>query len=120
MAVSSCHSCLGLTLMQSLKLSMLINILKKVNPMAATDTNSLLNYGKCFACAGLSAAEIMELSLLDQINANVAGTNAPVVYVADPNTEALTPADVLLPCLAYSADGTGSIYGWDITGGQWV
>lgn len=41
--------------------------------MAATDPNSLMAYGKCFACEGLDAADVMELALLDQISKTAGG-----------------------------------------------
>ena len=46
--------------------------------------------------------------------------NFPVVYVADPNAEGLMPADPTKPGVAYSADGSGSFYGWNTTTLTWV
>ena len=64
---------------------------------------------------------MMELALLDQINAGVGALgNFPVVYVADPNAEGLMPADPTKPGVAYSADGSGSFYGWNTTTLTWV
>lgn len=53
---------------------------------------------------------------------NVRTTNSvnnPVVYVADPNAEALTPTFSDLPCVAYKVDGTASKF-WDTVGLQWL
>jgi len=47
------------------------------------------------------------------------GANPPVVYTANPNTEALTPLRINSPAIAYSADGSGSIYGWNTTLHTW-
>lgn len=48
-----------------------------------------------------------------------AASNPPVVYVADPNTELLTPADPAQPCIAYSADGTLAMFGWNVGLAVW-
>jgi hypothetical protein len=47
-------------------------------------------------------------------------TNAPIVYTADPNVEGLTPLDPNQTCVAYSADGTLAIYGWNVDNQNWV
>jgi len=46
-------------------------------------------------------------------------TNPPIVYTADPNAEGLTPLDPTQPCVAYSADGTLAIYGWNVGNQNW-
>lgn len=42
------------------------------------------------------------------------------VYTADPNTEAVVPDDLNEPAIAYSADGSLAIYGWSVSGQNWV
>lgn len=68
-----CYDCYGATLAQGMKLVILKETLLKLDPMAATDPQSLMAYGKCFACEGVSAADVMELALLDQIRAASGG-----------------------------------------------
>lgn len=44
--------------------------------MAATDPQSLLSQGHCYACYGASEFQIMKLALLAQISTNHNATNA--------------------------------------------
>lgn len=87
--------------------------------MATCNTSTLLDSAKCFQC--LSKKELQ--AVIAQLLCNISSTavaNPPVVYTADPNTEGLTPANAALPCVAYSADGSGSIYGWSVATTTWV
>ncbi len=77
----------------------------------------------CFQC--LSEAQLAQINayLLCQIVNNGgggSGGNQPVIYTSDPNTEALTPANVNLPGMAYSADGSGAVFGWSVTQQKWL
>lgn len=63
-SIDWCPDCPGLTQYELLRMGLIKSILLKLDPMAATDTNSLLNAGRCFQCYGLSMAETMELSML--------------------------------------------------------
>jgi hypothetical protein len=74
-----------------MRLSLFANILTTLDPMAATDPQSLLTYGKCFDCYGANTVQMMELALLDQIlaagggggggTANMSGVGSPVGVV---------------------------------------
>jgi hypothetical protein len=55
---------------------------------------------------------INEFDIIPFAGSSVA--NADVVYINDPNAEGLTPLDPTQPCTAYSLDGTGAFYGWNI------
>lgn len=80
---------------QLMKLVLLSNILTASNPMAATDPQSLFEYGKCFACYGLSAYDIMELALLDQIaqaGGGGGGSPSPVICGAYGGQPTFTPS----------------------------
>lgn len=46
--------------------------------------------------------------------------NCPEVYVTDPNTEGVKPDNVNLTAMAYSADGSGAIFGWSVLLQLWV
>lgn len=46
-------------------------------------------------------------------------SNPPVVYQSDPNVEGLKPADPTKSCVAYSQNGDGSFYGWNISSQLW-
>ena len=50
----------------------------------------------------------------------IVAPNQPVIYITDPNVEGLRPIDPTKPCIAYSRDGTGSIYGWNINTQTWI
>ena len=45
--------------------------------------------------------------------------NSDMVYVSNPNTEGLIPGNPQLPCTAYSQDGSGSFYGWNVSSQTW-
>ncbi len=61
-----CLVCFGeLSLDQALELA----LLQQISTMA-TDPQSLLNAGHCFACYGASTFEILKLALLAQISTN--------------------------------------------------
>jgi len=110
-----------------LRLALLKKIAYATNPMAATDFQTLLSNRQVAgyaAAANCSVADLLELSLLNIIvgggGGGGGGGNQPVVYISDPNTESLVPANVNLPALAYSADGSGSTYGWNVSLQRWV
>lgn len=113
---------LGVSQVQALRLSKLSEILNTLNPMA-TDADTLMAEGACYQCLGATPGEVVELVLLDLIQTNVGGSGATgqiKVYTSDPNTELVVPDDTAQPAMAYSADGSGSIYGWDVGGQTWV
>lgn len=67
------------------------------------------------------------LALLNQLLCNLSsgggsiGSNSPVMYSgASPSNVTDLPADITKTCMAYSADGSGSIYGWNPNTQQWV
>ena len=88
--------------------------------MATCNTSTLLDSAKCFQCLSKKELQAVIAQLLCNISAAGTGGNTPVVYTADPNTEGLTPANAALPCVAYSADGSGSFYGWSVATATWV
>jgi hypothetical protein len=47
-------------------------------------------------------------------------SNPPVVYQIDPNAENLKPANPQASCLAYSSNGAGSIFGWEVASQTWM
>lgn len=68
LAESVCYQCYGpLTIGQQLKLALLRRAVLAADPVAATDAQSLVTYGTCFACLGLSMGDLLELSLLDML-----------------------------------------------------
>lgn len=68
--VMQTSGCYGLSQSQMLKIGLLKGILAKLNPAIPTDNPSLLQYGKCFQCFGMSIFQVLEMSLLDLIKAN--------------------------------------------------
>lgn len=65
---AKCYECFGpLSQGQLLKLALLRRQLLALNASAEVDAQSLFEYGKCYACLGLSIFDILEVSLLDQI-----------------------------------------------------
>lgn len=50
---------------------------------------------------------------------NLIGTNPSMVYDVDPNTEGLVPKYPQSPCTAYSSDGSGSFFGWNVDSQVW-
>ena len=89
--------------------------------MAACNPSTLLESAKCFSCLSKKELQAVIAQLLCNISSGGAGSgNPPVVYTTDPNTEALTPADPTLPALAYSSNGAGAIYGWNVGSQTWV
>jgi hypothetical protein len=46
-------------------------------------------------------------------------TNPPVIYSLDPTAEGLIPLDPTLPCVAYSSNGQGAFFGWNIDNQTW-
>lgn len=68
LADSNCFACFTAGDMGDLfELTLLSQILKKVDPMAATDPQTLLGESACFSCYGLSTHTILKLMLLDKI-----------------------------------------------------
>lgn len=114
-----CYECYGETSQtQILRLAILARILTASNPVAATDPQSLLSYGRCFGCIGMSAADIMELALLDQISAsgtggggsgasNMSGNGGPTGVVI-PNAVGVLYFDDAAPPTTYRATGATS------------
>jgi hypothetical protein len=82
----------------------------------------LLAASNCFQCLSEKQLQEINVYLLCQIvnNPSGGGGNAPVVYIADPNTEGLKPADPTKPAVAYSADGSGSMFGWNVAQQKWI
>lgn len=85
--------------------------------MAATNPQTVLNGGTCFACYGVSVAEMMKLSLLDTISQTIGGVtpsipieifdlleyNFNVTATSPTVTPAFTPtANRLILCTIYS------------------
>lgn len=67
LTAGSCFNCYGANAVQMMRLSLLVNILTALNPMASTNPQTLLTYGKCFNCYGASTVEMIELALLNLI-----------------------------------------------------
>lgn len=64
-----CFSCFGeLSVPQILELALLRRIVLNADPAAATDPQSLMTYGVCYACPGASEFEIMKISMLDMLS----------------------------------------------------
>lgn len=53
---------------QVLRLALLRRQLLALTPTADVSPQGLMTYGNCFACFGLTEAEIIEFAMLDQIN----------------------------------------------------
>lgn len=88
-----------------------------VNAGMSTDPQTLVTAAKCYC--GLSNVEL--LRIIAQNTSTGGGTgNAPVVYTTDPNVEGLTPTNTSAPAVAYSADGSGAVYGWSVASQLWV
>lgn len=87
---ASCFNCFGsLSQTQLLRLAYLSRMLHSLDPMAATDPQSLVTYGRCFSCSAYpSLGDIMELSLLDQISQNIGQSSGSCLICRDfdPNT----------------------------------
>ena len=61
--------------------------------------------------------------LANPLSSDVISSTSPlqiVVYTDDPNSESVAPPDTAKAALAYSADGTKSIYGWSTSTQTWV
>lgn len=86
----------------------------------ACNVNELAESAKCFMCYSEKALLAMVVWMTCDGGGGVGGGNAPVVYTSDPNTESLTPTDPTKPAMAYSSDGTGAVYGWNVGSQTWV
>lgn len=86
------------------------------------DPKTLLAAANCFQCLSLPQLSQINAYLLCRIvnNPSSGGGNAPVVYVTDPNAEGLKPADPTKPAVAYSADGSGAMFGWNMAQQKWI
>lgn len=72
LASAKCLNCFGeLSLSEALELA----LLQQISGMA-TDPQTLLTQGKCYACEGASTFEILKLALLAQISTNHNPANA--------------------------------------------
>ena len=67
----------------------------------------------------ITAAQAAMSSQSNQGQSLVYYSNPPVVYQLDPNAEGLKPADPTKPCVAYSASGDGSFFGWEVPSQTW-
>lgn len=65
---ASCFLCAGVTQAEALKLALEARWLLALDPTADTSVAGLTNYGKCYACLGLSLFDLLEISMLDQIS----------------------------------------------------
>lgn len=63
---------------------------------------------------------ILHPNITNIYSVSVDGVNPNVVYTTDPNAEMLVPQFPLKPCMAYSEDGTGSVFGWRVSTQTWV
>lgn len=65
--------------------------------------------------------QIIAQILCDVSSASGGGGSGQIkYYTSDPNSEAVEPDDTSLPAIAYSLDGSGSIYGWNPNTLLWV
>ena len=87
-----------------------------------SDTASLINNSVGFQALSEKQFLAINTYLLCQLTLSGGGgvANPPVVYIADPNTEGLTPVDTTKPAVAYSSDGSGAIFGWSVGQQKWV
>lgn len=67
---AKCYSCNSTAnTAQMLRLALLRRTLIALVPTADTTPQGLMTYGACYACYGMTEADIMELAMLDQISA---------------------------------------------------
>lgn len=81
-----------------------------------------LNYAKAIATtyAGLLGSVIPPSDDDDDDTGGAAGVPAIYEYTGtDPNSDGIVPDDQDLPAIAYKADGTGPIYGWNTSTHVW-
>lgn len=89
--------------------------------MAACSPTSLLAEAKCFSCLSKKELQAVIAQLLCNISAAGSGGGGQIkIYTSDPNTELVVPDDTAEPAMAYSADGTGAIYGWNAGSQTWL
>lgn len=94
--------------------------------VAACDAESLVAASKTYQPPHLSSRQQDSVIsyLLCQIAQNGGGggggASQLVQYTADPNTEGKKPANTAANAVAYSADGSGAFFGWDINTQSWV
>lgn len=84
------------------------------------DPTTLAEAAKCLVC--LSEKQLMAINayLLCQITNNGSGAdNNNVVYVADPNSEALVPPDQSAAAFAYSNNSALPTFYWNTTTHVW-
>jgi hypothetical protein len=66
---SKCYNCASnANTAQMLRLALLRRQLLALVPTADVSFQGLMTYGNCFACFGITEADILEMALLDKIN----------------------------------------------------
>lgn len=76
-----------------------------------------------FTCLPENMQRALVIQLLCDIfqGGAIGGGNGQIkTYTTDPNTELVVPDSLTDPAVAYSADGSGSFYGWSIATQSWV
>lgn len=71
--IAKCYECYaeGASQAQLLKMALLAQAANQLAPGVNIDPQSLMERGKCYACLGLSDADIMELALLQIVATNI-------------------------------------------------
>lgn len=86
----------------------------------ACDAQTLLEASKCLC--GMSEKQLLQAILFTTCNGGGGGGGGAgqiVQYTTNPNDESLTPSTQSAPAIAYSADGTGPVFGWNTTTHVW-
>lgn len=75
-----------------------------------------------FTCMpeNLQRAVIIQFLCNISDSGGIGGGGQIKTYTTDPNSELVVPDNLTSPAIAYSADGSGSIYGWSVATQSWV
>jgi len=120
---AACYACYGaLTDAQLMKLAMLKNLLLEVAPGSNTSAAYLVQYGQCFACVGMSMADIMEIALLNLLSGQITaggGACAGGELICG-NYDGGAPTDTPTGSCAIAYDLDGSHNRWLWNGSAWI
>jgi hypothetical protein len=120
LAVANCFQCLPDQLRELVKLSLLTQLLKVVNPMAAIDVQSLLASASCLQCLSPGERSLIELVLLSEIlSAGSIGTGACLMCGAGPPVDPPASTCCIFEDNVSTSPLFGSVWLWDIDNGKW-
>lgn len=121
LAVGGCFACLPSGTQQLVKLGLLSQILKALNPVATINVATLLSEASCLACIPAGQQGLVELALLSEIlQAGSIGTSACLTCGAGPPVNSPSSPCCIFFSNVSTAPDYGSFYFWDVDNAQWA